>query len=63
MGHGHHAGGVNRVQRADEVEDARETVLVDRDLRRGEIEARQDGDARDLLAGKGHRSFAMRVED
>src|SRR5262249_25701623 len=61
MRHWIDALGVDAVQGADEFEDPRQAVLVDRDLRGREVEARQGGDACDLLACESHGRCAACV--
>src|SRR5215469_10475130 len=54
MRHRHDIRGLDAFQGADEVEDARQAVLVDGNFGCSELEARQLGDACDLLACESH---------
>src|ERR1700739_587557 len=56
MRHGSDVGGVARVQSADELDDPRQALQIDRDFGGAEIEARQGRDARELLACEAHGS-------
>src|SRR5215468_153972 len=54
-------GGIGALERTDELEDPREALLVDGNFLCGELEPRQCGNARDLLACESHGS-AWRTE-
>src|SRR5579863_3748353 len=55
------ASGLAGLERAHEVDDPRQALLVNRDLLGGELKTRQGGDACDLLAGEAHGRCARCV--
>src|SRR5579862_2919330 len=55
--------GLAGLERAHEVDDSRQALLVDRDLLGGELQTRQGGDACDLLACEAHGRCAQCVEN
>src|SRR5580658_9699972 len=61
MSHGGHTGRLARLQRAHEVDDPRQGVLVVRNLGSAEFETCQGGDACDLLACEAHGRCARCV--
>src|SRR5690606_13386074 len=62
MSHRRDAAGIGTVQLADEVEDAREALLIDGRLAFGERQARKVRDALDLLASQGHGNARKKRE-
>jgi hypothetical protein len=55
MGHGRHAGGVDCLERRDQIEDSIQLAERLRRLGGAEIESRQLGDACDVLSGESQR--------